>query len=69
MKNETIVNDWPAKCPRCGSTVRRVLRIIRTDQVDPDPDLLAVRRRVVCRDCHARYTLLTFERRGQLSGK
>jgi transcriptional regulator NrdR family protein len=64
---ETIVIDRPAECPQCGSTVRRVLRIVRTDRLEPYPCLLAVRRRVVCADCQTRYTLLTFERRGKLA--
>lgn len=69
MIDESIVIDRPAECPRCGSTVRRVLRIVRTDRLEPYPALLAVRRRVVCSDCHTRYTLLTFERRGQIQIK
>jgi transcriptional regulator NrdR family protein len=42
-----------------------VLRIVRVDSIDPYPTLSAVRRRVICRDCEWRYTLLTLERRGQ----
>ena len=62
---DSVVIDRPAECPRCGSTARRVLRIVRVDSIDPYPTLSAVRRRVACRDCEWRYTLLTLERRGQ----
>jgi transcriptional regulator NrdR family protein len=62
---DSVVIDRPAECPRCGSTARRVLRIVRTDSIAPYPSLLAVRRRVICRNCDWRYTLLTLERRGQ----
>ena len=59
---EIVVEDRPPGCPRCQSTARLVLRIVRRDRLTGDGREL-VRRRVLCQDCGGRYTLLTWERR------
>lgn len=58
-----VVEDRPPGCPRCESTDRYVLRIVRRDQLAGDGRRQLVRRRVVCADCGCRFTLLSWERR------
>lgn len=58
-----VVEDHPPGCPRCDSTGRYALRIVRRDPLAGDGRRQLVRRRVICADCACRYTLLTWERR------
>lgn len=56
-----VIEDRPPGCPRCDSTARYVVRIVRRDTLAGDGRRRLVRRRVVCRDCGCRYALATWE--------
>lgn len=58
-----VVEDRPPGCPRCQSTSRYVVRVVRRDTLAGDGRRHLVRRRVLCADCGCRYTLLTWEHR------
>lgn len=57
---EGLVEERPARCPQCGSTARRVVRVLRQETVPGDLHHYRILRRVTCSDCGRRYHLLTF---------